>query len=188
MTRAMFLEATILSPDDGGEFWFDVQFPNALAHKKFDLQAGLRDLLAWLRDPAADPATTFAQYQVPGHVRKVCYDHESGALLLYLPNHSGGPLRFDPNKDEDLARLVRRLKALAPLPHEPDAPSLPMSLPVPTAEQMANRTIYSTAMAASGSGSKRRKPQARYNKPTASEVRSQEIVKGILADILGGPQ
>lgn len=74
------------------------------------------------------------------------YSHETGLIELHSAR---GSRSFDPASDEDLARFVRLLKSLAPLPKSL-APTLPLPFPTPTDEDLARAQRFTNAAFARG--------------------------------------
>lgn len=109
----------------------------------------------------------------PDYSQRIDYSHETGELRLVT---GSGLERFDPHSEEALAKLVRKLKSRAPLPPAlVDQPTLP-DLPIPTAEQMANRTIYTTPSAAHGAKAPKRPNPAR----AATQAKTRQIAMSLL--------
>lgn len=135
-----------------------------------ELPEWLADSKIWTRDLAAAAAVQ----------PTISYDHHDG--MLHVSHALGQDTKYDPNNEEHLARLVRRLKSKAPLPTTP-SPEQPTitDLPVPTADELAARTIFNNVGIPKGvEGYRPHKPKARYQQPTASKVRTQEIVNALL--------
>lgn len=146
----------------------------------FSAEAPLAQVIDWASDR---PAFTLKQrYFQNQPVLGIRFDNTTGMIYLRAPN--GTEVKFDPHSDEALARLVRRIKAHAPVAdHTPNQPTLP-HLPEPTPEQLANRTIYSNVGVPDGvNGRGRSRPKSRYQEPRASAAKTQKIVNEILSEL-----
>lgn len=130
-----------------GTIWITYRAPEGDLTCKLTPSHTLNDLLQWLCDPTTQASTMLKPSEKPWHSRSVSYNHLNGKLELHTGRTT---FEFDPLDEEDLARLIRRLKSLAPLPSS-ETSHLPIPLPTVTAEDLAfKRTIFSTPMAAAG--------------------------------------
>lgn len=144
----------------------------------------LETLGEWLKNPDSFPATYWKDAELPAANREIYFDMATGKLVLHHPVKSACQF-FDPSSEESLAKLVRVLKSLAEKHYDPENKTINQQqpLPLPTAEDFARRTIYANIGIPDGvEGYRPHKPKPRYQQSAASKVRSQEIVKTLLAD------
>ncbi len=144
----------------------------------------IAEIITW-----ADGRPAFTLKQRMSHrepALAIRFDNISG--LLYLRTANGTEIKYDPLSDEAIARLVRKVKSFAPIPHETPSNkqrTLP-GLPEPTDADLARRTIYTNIGIPVGvSGYRPHKPRPRYQQSTASKARSQEIAAAIVAELFG---
>lgn len=137
-------DATFILSADGG-LYIHVHDRSALAQasKRF-APSELLPLRDWLFKSAEWSPDTIPW----SSLATIAYSHDDG--LIHLGSRLGDAT-YDPQSDESLARLVRKLKSLAPIPRglAEEAPPLPL----PTPAQLAARTIFKRAVVAKGSGS-----------------------------------
>jgi len=136
----------------------------------------------WVEEPESFPETTVDQHRmIPWSSREVSYSHETNQITIH---HPAGDTHFDASCDESITKFVRKLKSIASFStaHK-DQMELPVPLPRPTAEQLANATKLAQVGSAGGIPSYKR-PKPRYNPPTASQLRSKQIIDGILGTLL----
>lgn len=143
---------------------------------------GLTSKTIFHKDPVLCDILHNPEWCEPVHKRfnfkPIAYSHETGEITLVT---GGGVENFNPNDDEHLARLVRKLKAFAPTPESEAQPNLPNILPQPTAEQFANRTIYTNPAHASGIDRYRKGPKV------ASEAETIAILNNLVAKLGAAP-
>lgn len=108
------------------------------------------------------------------------FNHETGKITLF---GLGYEKDFDPDKEESMIRLVRHLMNRAPMPVTSGQQPLPGVLPAVTEEDLKKRTVLAEVGSAGGIKSYK-KPKPRYNPPTASQLRSQELVAQSLSFLL----
>ena len=145
--------------------------------KEFDETSTLADFQGWAQDPdtwiGIEPVARSVDSQIN-------YSHDTGKLQLITHRQERA---FDPNDDEDLARLVKHLKRLNPMAQSRGQRAIPNLLPEPTEAELARRTIYSNVGVPDGTGGKYTNAKPRYLKQSASRARSEEIAKQLLADM-----
>lgn len=138
-----------------------------------ELPQWLADSSIWTRDLA----------QAASVQPTISYDHHDG--MLHVSHSLGSDDTYDPNNDEHLAKLVRRLKSKAPLPVSApvEQQRLP-DLPIPTSDELARRQIYTQIGIPNGvEGYRPNKPKPRYGQSTASRAKSQEIANRLLSEM-----
>lgn len=123
----------------------------------------------WERDPMSQPT-----------LETIRFSHESGAILV---QGLGYEKSFNPDNEESMIRLVRHLMRKAPLPVADGQQKLPGVLPEVTEEDLAKRTVLAEVASASGIKAYK-KPKPRYNQPTASQIRSMELIESALGNLL----
>jgi hypothetical protein len=140
-------------------------------------QHTLETLGEWLRNPDSFPNTYAKPASLPAHHKQIYFCTDTGKLVLHHPVKSACQF-FDPSSEESLAKLVRTLKKFAER-YDYEAQKEKQELPLPTEEQMANRTIYSKVMSAEGI-ERYKAPRSRYNVQAASAARSKELIANAL--------
>ena len=146
------------------------------AHKRFS-PSTLLPLRDWLKSP--ETWVEAERAEIANANALIHYCHETGRLVV---RKGDTERRFDPNDEEHLAKFVRYLKGLKPIASA-DQPPLPHTLPKPTEEQLARRTILSQVGSAGGIPGYK-KPRQRYNQPAVSQAKSQELISKALASLL----
>lgn len=101
-------------------------------------------LREWLANAEWSPIPGWLEAR---HAAEVLYSHSTGKIILNPGAHKKEQ-HFDPNSEEDLAKLVRLLKSLAPIPR--GEPILPNVLPAPTEAELARRQVFLNAAPAIG--------------------------------------
>lgn len=112
----------------------------------------------------------------------IAYSHTDGLVRLKTAKSNQ---KFDPNKDEDLARLVRVLKRLSPMPRA-DEPVLPDLLPEPTPEQLANATRYLHPSPANGYSGQATRRASKSGRVVASKEHSLARLQQLRAALVAG--
>lgn len=144
----------------------------------------LETLGQWLANPESFPETWWSKDGEPSSARTISFDHDRGKLILHHPVKNE---EFDPNDDEALAKMVRKLKRLSMTgTKNPTAPLFHPELPTVTKEDMeTKRTVFTNPATPDGLGKSYKPPKPRYNQPTASALRSKELADKALAALLG---
>jgi hypothetical protein len=145
--------------------------------KEFEPTATMADFETWAQSP-----DTWAGIEPVARAQDstINYSHETGKITLVTHRQDRS---FDPNNDEDLARLVRQLKRIASMPVETKQREIPNLLPEPTPEELAARTIYKNVGVPDGVR-RGRTPKARYQRPAVSAAETLKLANKALEDLL----
>lgn len=158
MTQPLSFLARITLAPDGGlviEAWEN----NAVAAEKRFAPAQALAIKDWLKSPKTWDKDNLKPHPFRhSQSLSLTYSHESGKLRAFR-FLSLKAQQFDPNKDEDLAKLVRLAKSLAEKPVRSPKEEI-AELPSVTAEDLATkRQVFKEAQAAAGAKKpKKRKP------------------------------
>lgn len=170
----MPIEVTIVAPQNRPEVTFVARHDACDARIDLKRHSTLERLVAWLADPSADPSNKFQPTLRPWYARDLWFDNADGHLHMY----DGGKVkRFDPHSEESMASLVRALKRLAPMPK--GEPLLPLELPKPTPEQLANAQVFKAAAAAGGVKAPK-KPRPR-SKPKLDDDQMHALMQAVIS-------
>lgn len=172
MSNGIFTGSITQAKD--GSLYIELQSLRVKGRKRFT-PAQLLPLREWLNDAKLldHPDWPDAPVKVSG--LRISYSHDDGLIRLEAQS---GVNYYDPLKDEDLARLVRHLKARVPIPKS-DQPILPVDLPEVTANDLATkRTVYKRTGIPVGLNGKSIKPQPKTREEAAKD-------NALLDDIMG---
>lgn len=185
MTPQSQIKATIVITEDGA-MHIRASRKGWVIEKRFSPAQALA-VKDWLKSPEAwQNAERDELFHESMNEHTIAYSHETGEIILDPGCHHKAyykTKRFDMLDEEAMAKLGRHLKRITPMPERLEEPSLPEVLPTPTAEQIANRTIFTSVGVPDGVG-KYARPKQRFQQPATTAAKSKVLIDDILGDLL----
>lgn len=175
MTQWLFDATLHVNPSDSSLHVVAYANDGRVASKRFPPATAIA-IREWLQSPKTWDTSVLVAKSTSAFLS---YSHETGEIIL-----TGHRIdrSFDVQNEEDMAKLVRLLKRLSPMPRETE-PVIPNLLPKPTEAELRNRQIFLNPMPARGySGTATAKNRA---KPTLSREDTRKKLDEIASALLG---
>lgn len=175
MSQWLFDATLHIDPTDSSLHAVAYASDGRVASKRFSPSQSLA-LKEWLRSPETWDNSVVVARSTSAYLS---YSHEDGKIVLTGHRMDRS---FDVQSDEDMAKLVRLLKRLSPLPKETE-PLIPNLLPKPTEAELRQRQIFlnpTPARGYSGQATGRVK-----SKPTLSKEETRKKLDEIASALLG---